>query len=306
MGASAPSPPRRESRATVLANELIRDIRRRSRAVRNRSRFRPEESRRLYFRTDAYEEARQGAHMADVEACVLRFDRVVQIFAANDLSRGRVESGHLPAWLDDEGIAVPVDPTDAFLESLSVGGGIQYPIQQRMNFASLYRNSSETRDRIKFLPIEKALEEFHRGLVEFLMVRVDESRHEGPGTSGSTPLAQGPSDARAEVSVRPAKASVAQPQKVVFRSLGAAATTSGLTAPPYLPFTVHSRTPGLDIEQAPAYFLSWTFFGGPTTPSDGYILPGLYRFRGQDAQGNIRYDSKKFKVPPLSYASTNL
>src|SRR5262249_23590188 len=95
--------------------------------------------------------------------------------------------------------------------------------------------------------------------------------------------------------------------KVVARSLGAAvATTSGLSSSPYLPFTVHTRTSGLDIEQAPAYFLTWTFFGGPTTPKDGFILPGLYRFRGQDAQGNYRYDPKKFKIPPLPYASTIL
>jgi hypothetical protein len=39
-------------------------------------------------------------------------------------------------------------------------------------------------------------------------------------------------------------------------------------------------TRGLRIHVSPAYFISWVYFGSPTSPVVGYVLPGRYIFAG--------------------------
>jgi hypothetical protein len=43
---------------------------------------------------------------------------------------------------------------------------------------------------------------------------------------------------------------------------------------------VSCSTRGLRIHVSPAYFISWVYFGSPTSPVVGYVLPGRYIFAG--------------------------
>jgi len=63
---------------------------------------------------------------------------------------------------------------------------------------------------------------------------------------------------------------------------------------------VFSQLPGLRIHIAPAYFIdNWLFFGHPTTPVEGCVLPGRYVF---SADGPMmprrRIDPTVFRIPP--------
>jgi|SRR5271163_5118341 len=94
------------------------------------------------------------------------------------------------------------------------------------------------------------------------------------------------------------------PEPMRARAVGAA--PSGFTQPPnpYLPFEVHTRESGLRVHYSPAYFLDWSHvFGTPTTPSNGWIMPGRYKFGGMRMNGDFLVDnSANFDIPPLSEA----
>ena len=57
---------------------------------------------------------------------------------------------------------------------------------------------------------------------------------------------------------------------------------AGFVAPPNsLPFVVHTQTQGLAVHCAPAHLLGrLTYFNAPTTPVNGWISPGLWKFGG--------------------------
>ena len=297
MSAAAANPPRHpKSRAEILADALLLDIGRHER--------RP-------FRTEDYENAREGTYMTDVEEKVMRFDRVVRIF--NHLGNKSLLKSGLPVWLDDEGRSIPVDFADVLLNSLSIGDGTVNPTDYRRALDVQYmrtdmENTAFDRDRFKEVGIETAVDEIRNGLVEFLNVRLDLDTE--PGVSGGSPLT-GPGTqgwAKPIGASQPSPAVWAAGEKrEVPRSLGAAARKdSAIVGAPYLPFEVNTKTVDIDVEQAPAWFLSWNLFGGPTTPTEGWILPGLYRFRGRDDAGRYRFDAAKFRIPPLQSASTIL
>lgn len=48
----------------------------------------------------------------------------------------------------------------------------------------------------------------------------------------------------------------------------------------YLTVKVNTHNHGLDLEASPAYFVKWKKFGSPTSPIDGYLIPGTYIFAG--------------------------
>jgi len=65
---------------------------------------------------------------------------------------------------------------------------------------------------------------------------------------------------------------------------------------------VSCRTPGLRIHISPAYFINWVFFGSPTTPVAGYVLPGRYVFAGDGPMlPRRRRDPAVFCIPPTYY-----
>ena len=151
-----------------------------------------------------------------------------------------------------------------------------------------------------------AVEGLRIGLIEFLNVRLDLDEFAFEPSSGAPlPL---PESHRWNRSIEPGESpavwGVAEELNIP-RSLGAGAQDDpALIGAPYLPFEVNAITVGIDIEHTPAWFLSWDHFGGPTTPTQGWILPGLYRFRGRDHKGEYRFDGAKFRIPPLQSAST--
>lgn len=66
-----------------------------------------------------------------------------------------------------------------------------------------------------------------------------------------------------------------------------------------LQIQVSCLTPGLRIHVAPAYFISWVFFGSPSTPVSSYVLPGRYVFAGDGPMLPRRTkDHGVFSIPP--------
>ena len=62
---------------------------------------------------------------------------------------------------------------------------------------------------------------------------------------------------------------------------------------------VSCLTHGLRIHIAPAFFISWVFFGSPTTPVSGYVLPGRYVFAGDGPMlPKWTQDPGVFSIPP--------
>ncbi len=87
------------------------------------------------------------------------------------------------------------------------------------------------------------------------------------------------------------------------RAVGAA-PHGFLKGSPYLSFQV--STPGrsgLRIHYTPSYFVDWNnVFGSPTTPVDGWILPGRYKFGAMTPNGDFLIDNANFDIPPLTSA----
>jgi hypothetical protein len=82
-----------------------------------------------------------------------------------------------------------------------------------------------------------------------------------------------------------------------FRSVGAASSAQANT--PYLPFTVYTNTSGLRIHYSKTFAINFNnVFGAPTTPLNGWILPGIHKFAGVDGSGNFHYDTGTFTTPP--------
>jgi hypothetical protein len=78
-------------------------------------------------------------------------------------------------------------------------------------------------------------------------------------------------------------------------------STSPIGAPQvnYLNVTVSTVNPGLRIFSSPVYFITWTYFGAPTTPVSGPLLPGRYLFSGQGSLVPIfTCDPAQFNIPP--------
>jgi hypothetical protein len=62
---------------------------------------------------------------------------------------------------------------------------------------------------------------------------------------------------------------------------------------------VSCLTPGLRIHIAPSYFISWVFFGSPSTPVTSYVLPGRYVFAGDGPMlPTLTQDPAVFNIPP--------
>jgi hypothetical protein len=82
-----------------------------------------------------------------------------------------------------------------------------------------------------------------------------------------------------------------------FRSLGAASSMKANN--PYLPFTVRTKTHGLRIHYSTTFAINFNnVFGAPTSPLNGWILPGIHKFAGMDSSGSFYYDRGTFTTPP--------
>jgi hypothetical protein len=81
-------------------------------------------------------------------------------------------------------------------------------------------------------------------------------------------------------------------------------SSSPAAPPPFGPLgslqvEVSCQTPGLRVHIAPAYFINWVYFGSPTTPVTGNVLPGRYLFAGDGPMlPTLTQDSGVFCIPP--------
>jgi hypothetical protein len=74
---------------------------------------------------------------------------------------------------------------------------------------------------------------------------------------------------------------------------------SGIDASGGLEVQVSCNTPGLRIHISPAYFISWVYFGSPTSPVTSYVLPGRYIFSGDGPMlPSLKFDPGVFSIPP--------
>lgn len=79
---------------------------------------------------------------------------------------------------------------------------------------------------------------------------------------------------------------------------------NGVSPPPavgaggYLQVQVSCLTKGLRIHISPSYFISWVYFGSPTSPVTSYVLPGRYVFAGDGPNLKRKRDNGVFNIPP--------
>jgi hypothetical protein len=70
-----------------------------------------------------------------------------------------------------------------------------------------------------------------------------------------------------------------------------------------LRFKVHTQTSGLRVHYTPAYWHdSNQVFGSPTSPVEGWIMPGRYRFGAASKSHRLRFDKGEYLIPPLEEA----
>lgn len=76
-------------------------------------------------------------------------------------------------------------------------------------------------------------------------------------------------------------------------------TSLGTAKKTYLSVTVDSQNPGLSLEASPAYFITWSYFGAPTSPVTGHLIPGRYIFRGSGTLVPMPTEEpRSFNIPP--------
>lgn len=86
--------------------------------------------------------------------------------------------------------------------------------------------------------------------------------------------------------------------------LGTSRSESSKTADNYgLRFRVFARTDGLRIYYTPAYwFTPNQVFGAPTSPVEGWIMPGRFRFGAYGGSLSLRWDDGEYSIPPSEEA----
>jgi hypothetical protein len=88
-----------------------------------------------------------------------------------------------------------------------------------------------------------------------------------------------------------------EPRAAAARSLGAAAASP--RSGPHFPVVVTSRTSGLQINFSFGFEMNFArTFGSPTSPVNGWLLPGLHRFAGIDSLGRLIVNAGLFRTPP--------
>jgi len=174
----------------------------------------------------------------------------------------------MPCMLDDDG-PLPLDISTA------------PPVLSFMNvrhetplffFSEAFPNLKFPNLKFVGVPVQEIKEILKRRTARFLAVRYSVEEDEGP--------------------------------RVRAVSLGAA--SRGFTGGPagYLSLQVRTRESGLRIHFSPAYLGTWAnVFGAPTTPVDGWIRPGRYKFGGMRSDGTFLIDPATFDIPPLNAAS---
>lgn len=66
---------------------------------------------------------------------------------------------------------------------------------------------------------------------------------------------------------------------------------------------VHTQTAGLRVHYTPSYFFTPNqVLGAPTTPVDGWVQPGRYKFGAMGKGFPLKFDPADFDIPPQTEA----
>jgi len=256
------------SHAEATSSRLINDLRRVSKERP------PAATRRKLFSESRYSEQAKSAPIHDVLANV---NQMATEFAAarrwgGEIPCMKLNGGELAPISFSEFLAPPTRPTYGASEDWLDIWDQHFPFRLRTRlWRKTLKRLRQSEERVVITDIREALEVVQRNLTSFLSYRFAgmqrswtqevETRERGEmKRRGSSPTS--------------GKSKGSTPPPPPVGSL----PTAG--PPGVLRVQVSSLTPGLRIHVANAYFINWVYFGSPTTPVVGYVLPGRYVFAG--------------------------
>jgi len=274
------------SRAEILSSSLIDDL---SMVAESSS---PTNMRQELFSEKRYDEQADGVPINDVVANVSKM--------AIEFAMARRWDDAILFLMLDEGEWAPISITDLFGGPLWPTFGsedwteireryFQFPFQIHRFWRDIVELSGQEEERAKLTDFYYAVGAVKSSLKDFLSYRFAGMKKWSKWIKGMG--------------------------NQIFRGSegpphGGGTGGGGLPPPPALgpggglQVQVSCLTPGLRIHVAPAYFISWVFFGSPTTPVTGYVLPGRYVFAGDGPMLPKRtQDTGVFCIPPSYYPS---
>ena len=269
------------SRAQGLSSRLMHDLRTVSEAGR------PSEMRRELFSEQRYAEQAEGVPISDVVANVGQM--------ATEFATARRWDGEIICLRLDDGELAPISMTEFFGGPFWPGYGSEdwiefwessgFPFPPHRFWRDALRRSGQEEERVLVTSIPEVLETVQRNLNGFLSYRFAGIKKWGEWIHGAGRQMFGGSR-------RPPR--------------GGGSGGSSPPPPPAvgpgggLQVQVSCLTPGLRIHVSPAYFITWVFFGSPTTPVTSYVLPGRYVFAGDGPMLPRRTkDHGVFCIPPI-------
>jgi len=274
------------SRAEKLSSRLMGDL-------RSVSEERPPaKMRRELFSERRYSEYAEGVPINDVLGNV---NQMAAEFAA-----ARRWNGEIPCMKVGDGELAPISLNEFFGGPMMPSYGSEglrefwdrnLPFPPHRFWREMVRGSGLDEERIVITDIRDAEGGLNRSLIGFLSYRfagikrwADWIRGVGDrGLGGSNWPPRGPSTSQGPSSSPPPPA---------------VGPGGGLQV------HVSCITPGLRIHVSPAYFISWVYFGSPTTPVASYLLPGRYIFAGDGPmQPRRKTDPAVFCIPADYYPS---
>ena len=271
------------ARAEALSSRLMNDLR----AVAEEG---PLAEGREVFSERRYSEQAEGVPITDVIANVG--------LMATEFALARRWSNEIPCLKLDDGELAPISIAEYFggPSTPFSGGSVHwleyweryapFPFPFHRLWKGIVLSSSEGEERLTVASVAEAEERVGRGLRGFLSYRFAGIKAWAEWIHGSQLFggSKGPSG-----------------------GFG-----GGIGAPPPLSvgpggglqIQVSCLTPGLRIHVSPAYFISWVYFGSPTTPVSSYVLPGRYVFAGDGPMLPRRTkDHAVFAIPPTYHAA---
>jgi len=269
------------ARATALSSRLMNDVR----AVAEGGP--PSEMRRKVFSERRYSEQAEGVPISDVVANVGRM--------ATEFAMARRWDSEIPCVKLDDGDFAPISITEFFGGSSSSFLGSEDwfdhwerrgPFPFHRLWRETLRDSGEDGERLIATSVPEAEERVERSLQDFLSYRFAGIKAWAEWIRGSQFFggSKGPSGGIGGDSTTP-------PPLAVGPGGG-------------LQVQVSCLTPGLRIHVSPAYFISWVYFGSPSTPVSSYVLPGRYVFAGDGPMlPRRKKDHAVFSIPPTSLAA---
>jgi hypothetical protein len=262
------------SRAEKLSSRLMDDVRMISEQGPS------SEWRREVFSEQRYSEEADGAPIDDV---LINVNKMAMEFAI-----ARRWDGEVPCLKLDDGGLAPISLTEFFGGPSSSYGSEDWvelwdryiggPFPPHRFWREILKRSGRQEEGIVATDVREAEVGFQRCLKDFLSYRF-------AGMKRWAEWIQGIGTDRLSFVSR------------LFRPRTPAVSPGG-----GLQVQVSCITLGLRVHISPAYFISWVYFGSPTSPVVSYVLPGRYIFSGDGPMlPKRKKDPTVFCIPPSYY-----